>query len=49
MSRGSAYETQHHLKYGLKVKYFDKDITESLIEKYSNLIHDLNKLIKSLR
>jgi four helix bundle protein len=48
ISRGSAFETQHHLKYGLKVKYFDKAKTNLLIEKYSELIYALNKLIKSL-
>lgn len=48
MARGSAYETQNHLLYGYKVGYFTKDQAETLYEQYANLIHSLNKLIKSL-
>ena len=45
-SRGSAFETQSHLEYGKKVGYFT-DIDET-IEKYNEIIHDLNKILKSL-
>ena len=48
MARGSAYETQNHLIYGNKVGYFHQEEMNVLFEKYSQLIHDLNKLIKSL-
>ena len=48
MARGSAYETQNHLIYGNKVGYFHPKEMNVLFEKYSQLIHDLNKLIKSL-
>ena len=48
IARGSAFETQNHLLYGNKVKYFDDEITISLINKYARLIFELNKLMKSL-
>ena len=48
ISRGSASETQSHLLYGNKVGYFDKKKTEDLFVKYSELIHELNKILKSL-
>ena len=48
MARGSAYETQNHLIYGNKVEYFAKEEMSALFGKYSQLIYDLNKLIKSL-
>ena len=48
IARGSAYETQSHLLYGHKVGYFNIDDINSLINKYNNLIHDLNKILKSL-
>ena len=48
ISRGSCYETQSHLIYGDRVKYFDKQITSELLERYTNLIHELNKILKSL-
>jgi len=48
IARGSAFETQNHLLYGTKVGYFEKMETKEIIGKYSILIHDLNKLIKSL-
>lgn len=49
ISRGSAYETQSHLLYGSKVKYFQQAQAEKLISQYIEMIHDLNKLIKYLR
>ena len=48
ISRGSAFETQSHLLYGKKVGYFDENKTESLFVEYSELIHELNKILKSL-
>ncbi len=48
MARGSAYETQNHLLYGKGVGYFESQTTEQLLLKYSDLIFDLNKLIRSL-
>lgn len=48
IARGSAFETQSHLLYGKKVGYFDEKETEILIEKYSDLLHELNKILKSL-
>lgn len=48
IARGSAFETQNHLLYGNKIKYFDDDFTKKLIEEYSSLIFDLNKLINYL-
>ncbi len=48
ISRGSAFETQSHLLYGNKVGYFKKNKTEQLFEKYADLIHEINKILKSL-
>lgn len=48
ISRGSAYETKSHLYYGRIVKYFDSEQVESLNQQIDHLIHELNKLLKSL-
>lgn len=48
ISRGSAYETQNHLLYGKAAGYFKKEKTEHLLEQYSDLIYQLNKIMKSL-
>jgi len=48
IARGSAFETQSHLIYGNKVGYFDDKIVAELINDYSELIHELNKILKSL-
>lgn len=48
ISRGSSFETQNHLLYGNKVRYFESPITNRLFDEYNELIHDLNKLIKPL-
>jgi four helix bundle protein len=48
IARGSAFETQSHLLYGNKVGYFEKKKTEKLLERYSELIHELNRILKSL-
>jgi len=47
-SRGSATETQHHLLYGCKVGYFEKSEVDLLINDYSTLIYNLNKILKTL-
>ena len=48
IARGSSFETQNHLLYGKAVDYFEDQITQRLFNGYADLIHDLNKLIKSL-
>jgi len=47
-AKGSAYETQSHLIYGTSVGYFENAITNSLVDKYENLITSINKIIKTL-
>ena len=47
-SRGSAYETKNHLIYGYLVKYFDQEKSQSIIVEIEILIHELNKVIKTL-
>lgn len=49
MARGSVYETQSHLLYGNKAGYFSPEETNSIIDEYNQVIHDLNKIISSLR
>lgn len=46
---GSVTETQSHLIYGDKVGYFEKEKVNSLFEKYNQLRHDVNKVIKTIR
>ncbi len=48
VARGSAFETQNHLLYGNKVEYFEHEITNKLFNEYNELIHEINKIIKSL-
>ncbi len=48
IARGSLFETQSHLLFGQKVGYFNEKKTETLVEKYSELLHELNKILKSL-
>ena len=48
IARGSSFETQNHLLYGNKVGYFESLITNRLFDEFNELIHELNKLIKSL-
>lgn len=49
IARGSAFETQNHLLYGRDAGYFESESTDTLIKKYSNLIFELNKIIKSFK
>lgn len=48
MARGSAFETQSHLEYGLRIGYFDEKDLSSCVVSYSKLIHELNTIIKAL-
>ena len=48
IARGSAFETQNHLLYGNRVNYFNEANTQDLFDKYSDLIFELNKIMKSL-
>jgi four helix bundle protein len=48
IAKGSAYETQSHLIYGQKVGYLDTEKTEQINNEYNNLIHELNKILKTL-
>jgi four helix bundle protein len=48
IARGSAYETQSHLLYGVKVGYFVEKETGVLVSKYTQLIFELNKIIATL-
>lgn len=47
IAKGSAYETQNHLLYGMGVGYFEKMKTDTLLIEYEELIKSLNKIIKS--
>ena len=49
VTKGSAYETQSHLIYGEKVGYFNPAKIEEVNSKYDELIHELNKILKTLR
>jgi len=49
IARGSAYETQSHLIYGVKVGYFDSNQVKQINKGYQNLIHQLNKILKTLK
>jgi len=48
VSKGSSSETQSHLEYGKRVKYFNPEIADRLIDEYQGVIHELNKIIKTL-
>jgi four helix bundle protein len=43
-ARGSAFETNSLLLYGLRVGYFKEDEVNKLIEKSKKVIHDINKV-----
>ena len=43
-SRGSAFETNSLLLYGLKVGYFQENEVEGIIEKSRIVIHEINKV-----
>ncbi|MDF2545611.1 MAG: ribosomal protein [Anaerosolibacter sp.] len=48
ISRGSAYETIHHILYGTEIEYFCKEETSSIIKDLEGIIYEINKMIKSL-
>ena len=48
IARGSSYETQNHLIYGQQVGYFKEEIVLNLTKDYNNLIHEINKILKTL-
>jgi four helix bundle protein len=48
-ARGSAFETQNHLLYGCKIGYFNQSDARKIYIGYQKLIHQLNKLLKSLK
>lgn len=48
LSRGSSFETQNCLEYGFRVEYFNKEEISDLDIKLNEIIHELNKIIKSL-
>ena len=48
-ARGSLTETQSHLEYGKRVKYFEQNKCAKLDEKLANLHKDINKVVKTLR
>jgi len=48
-ARGSVTETQSHLEYGKRVRYFDNKVAEELDKRLSDLYKNLNKIILSLR
>jgi four helix bundle protein len=47
MARGSLFETQNNLIYGLDVDYFKNEIKEDLLNRYSDLIYEINKINSS--
>ncbi len=49
IARGSAFETQNHLHYGVRIGYFNKENAKVLIEQYDAIIFEINKLIKYMR
>jgi four helix bundle protein len=48
VARGSSFETQNHLFYGNKVGYFESQLTNRFFDEYNELIHEINKILKSL-
>jgi four helix bundle protein len=46
--QGSSFETQSHLIYATKIRYFENEKVNKMILDYDELVHDLNKIIKSL-
>ena len=48
-SRGSVTETQSQLEYANRVGYVDKDTSDILIKKLSQIYNDINKIIVTFR
>jgi len=49
MALESSFETQSHILCVNHLNYFEKETNEKYLKKYDDLIHELNKLIKSLK
>ena len=49
ISRGSITETQSHLEYAHRVGYISNESLTKMNTRLSKLIHDLNKIIVTLR
>jgi len=49
IARGSAFETQSHLLYGSKIKYFESKAVDVLFSECDSLIYELNKIMQSLK
>jgi four helix bundle protein len=49
IARGSANETQSHLEYAQRVGYIDVAVQEKLDGRLSALVHDINKIITTLK
>ena len=49
VARGSSFETQNHLMYERRVGYFESDRAQKLMLDYDSLIHELNKILKTLK
>ncbi len=49
IARGSAFETQSHLIYANQVGYLSAEKTENLVDNYNQIIHELNKILKSIK
>lgn len=47
-ARGSAFESKSHLVYGKEVGYFDSEAVSKLSTQIDEVIHELNKVKKSL-
>jgi len=48
-SRGSVAETQSHLEYANRVGYIDKDKSDALIKRLSEIYNDINKIVVTFR
>lgn len=48
-SRGSACETKSHLCYAYDVDYMDSDLFNELAQELDAILHDLNKVIATIR
>ncbi|HDQ72082.1 MAG TPA: four helix bundle protein [Chloroflexi bacterium] len=48
-SRGSAYEVKSHLLYARDVDYIAPDLFDDLVQPLDGIVHDLNKVIATIR
>ena len=49
VARGSITETQSHIEYAKRVGYINKSMLEEIESNLGNLLHDINKVIVTLR